>query len=60
MKEAYLKKRNEYKMEALKGSLEQIYDFKVKDPANLVITQTGRYNTSPAMIYNFTYEQKTS
>lgn len=56
MKDAYLSKRNDYKTDALKESLEQIYNFKVKDPANLTISQTGRYNTSPAMVYNFTFE----
>lgn len=56
MKEAYMSKRNGYKTEALKESMEQVYDFKVKDPTNLVIEQTGRYLTSPAMVYNYTFE----
>ena len=56
MKEAYLSKRKEYKLDALKESLEQSYDFKIKEPGDLAIEQTGRYQTSPAMVYSFTFE----
>jgi hypothetical protein len=56
MKAAYNSKREGYKADNLKEGLESDYDFKIKDPANLTIEQTGRYDTAPAMIYSFTFD----
>ncbi|HEY3406119.1 MAG TPA: DUF3857 domain-containing protein [Ohtaekwangia sp.] len=56
MREAYKTKRDADKTEALKYMLENDYDFACKEPGNLKIEQTGRYHTSPAFVYTFTFE----
>jgi hypothetical protein len=56
MKSAYQSKRAEYKVEALNEMLNGNFDFKTKNPGNLVIEQTGRFLASPALIYSFTFE----
>jgi len=56
MKEAYMKQRPEYKSERLKYFVENNYDFKTKESANLTIEQTGRYEEKPAFVYSYTFE----
>ncbi len=56
LKDAYMASRGKNKENNLKESIESNFDLKAKNPGNLVIEQTGRYDHSPAMIYTFTFE----
>jgi hypothetical protein len=56
MKTAYMGKRPTYKTDALKGYLEQVYDFKAKATAEVIIKQTGRYDNAAAMMDEFSFE----
>jgi hypothetical protein len=56
MKSAYQSKRVENKTNTLKEMLQGNYDFKTENPGNLSIEQTGRFLTSPALVYSFTFE----
>ncbi|HEY3429740.1 MAG TPA: DUF3857 domain-containing protein [Cyclobacteriaceae bacterium] len=56
LKKAYLDKRDTQKADALKQSIEEDYEFKIENPGNIVIEQTGRYDEAPAMKYSYTFE----
>jgi hypothetical protein len=56
MKDSYMKQRPTNQTERLKYFLENNYDFKCKEPANLKIEKTGRFDDSPVFTYSFTFE----
>jgi hypothetical protein len=56
MKTAYLANRDELRQKTLKEDLETNFDLKIKEVGKLVIEQTGRYNTNPALVYSFNFE----
>ncbi|HEU5292188.1 MAG TPA: DUF3857 domain-containing protein [Cyclobacteriaceae bacterium] len=56
LKKAYMDQRDTRKTDALKRSIEEDYEFKIENPGNIVIEQTGRYDDAPAMKYGYTFE----
>ena len=56
LKKAYMDKRDTRKTDALKASIEEDYEFKIENPGNIVVEQTGRYDDAPAMKYGYTFE----
>lgn len=56
LKKAYLDKRATQKEEALKSAVEESYEFKIQNPGNITIEQTGRFDTAPVMKYSYTFE----
>jgi hypothetical protein len=56
LKKAYMDQRETRKSDALKRSIEEDYEFKIENPGNIVIEQTGRYADLPAMKYGYSFE----
>jgi hypothetical protein len=55
LKDAYMAKRDKERIETLKKSIGNDYDFKIKDASNFKIEQTGRYNSSDPFVYTFDF-----
>jgi hypothetical protein len=58
MKEEYLARREKVRLETLKESLKNEYDFETNDVSDFVIKQTGRLETAPAMMYSYTFKSE--
>ncbi|MBT1689214.1 DUF3857 domain-containing protein [Dawidia soli] len=55
LQQAYQQNRSKSKTDALKDMIADDYEFKADDPTDLKITQTGRSDKDPAMVYSFTF-----
>jgi hypothetical protein len=58
LKKAYLDKRISERAERFKKLIEDEYEFKIKPPEAVTIEQAGRFGSTPAMVYNYSFDSE--
>lgn len=58
LRESYLKTKDLYRNQALKGLTDNSFDFEIDTVSNFKLIQSGRFDTLPEMKYQYTFETK--